>query len=473
VGARGLGVVGTLVLTRFVAPDAYGDVSGASALVLSANQLSTLGLGQYMIARPDSGRGAVFQAAVVYLLIGVVAIGAMVAFRHPLGPVFGAPQLAMYVPGLALAALFERIGFVPERLLARDMRFSVIGIERTVGEIAYTGASVGLAIAGWGGYAIVLGNIARSFTSMAIVLAAVPAREWLSPVRLEWRALREMLAFGAPLSVGASAAFASRRWDNLLVSRYFGPAVMGLYNLAYNLADIPATHVGEHFGDVLLPSFVQMEAAKRKPALVRAVGLLALVMFPLALGLGLVAPTLAAAFFNRRWVGLAPMLSILAGLSLVRPVGYVVSAYLQSFARTRVIMLLEVGKLVLLLALIATVGRHDPHVACWMVGATFGAHALFSLWLVGAGGEPGFGRILLRVAPALVACVPMAAVVYGVRFGVPLGSHPMLQLLVEVAAGAAAYVASAFVVAREPSVELMRLLRKMLPWRGTVAAKTD
>src|SRR6185503_11117155 len=104
----------------------------------------------------------------------------------------------------------------------------------------------------------------------------------------------------------------------------------GMYNLAYNLADVPAIQVGEQIGDVLLPSFARMDVARRPAALVRSMMLLSLVVFPLAVGLGAVAPTLVATIFDARWRPLAPMLVLLSALSVARPLGWAVASYLQA-----------------------------------------------------------------------------------------------------------------------------------------------
>src|SRR6202035_2399049 len=45
VGTRVVGLVGTLVLTRFIAPADYGEVSAAAVCVLSANQLLVFAFG--------------------------------------------------------------------------------------------------------------------------------------------------------------------------------------------------------------------------------------------------------------------------------------------------------------------------------------------------------------------------------------------------------------------------------------------
>src|SRR6185436_20902787 len=124
----------------------------------------------------------------------------------------------------------------------------------------------------------------------------------------------------------------------LLVSRLFGPPVMAEYNLAYNLADTPTAHVAEHIFDVLLPSFAKLDLEQRRRALARVAGLMALVIYPLALGLAAVASTVVAAVLDPRWAGVGPMLAILAALSLSRPVVWVVSTYLTAASRTTSLM---------------------------------------------------------------------------------------------------------------------------------------
>ena len=463
IGSRALGLVGTLVLTRFVAPDVYGEVSAASVITLIASQLSTWGVGQYVIAKPQSGRRVAFHATALHLGLGVIALAAAVALRRPLEPLVNAPGMSAFLPLLAVSVLIDRLGFMPERILVRDMRFRAVGVSRTVGELTYTAVSVGLAVAGLGGMAIVWGNVARSFVRAAMMLRAAEPREWIEPSRLDGATMRELLRFGLPLSVGAFAGFAARRVDNLLVSALFGPEVMGAYNLAYNLADIPAVQVGEQIGDVLLPSFAQMPPERRSNALLRSTTLLALIMFPLAIGLGAIAPTATAAFFDRRWAAVGPMLMFLSALSVTRPIGWTISSYLQARDRPRLVMWLEGFKVVALVVAILTLGRLGPLWTCGAVGVAFALHALASLWAVKfiEGDGVPFFSFLWRLIPPLIACAPMVAAIYGVRVARAHlhMNNPPLALCAETATGAVAYVLAALVIARSASRELLQLLK--------------
>ena len=455
--SRAIGLVGTLVVARFVAPAEYGEVTVAAVLVMTANQISSIGFGQYLVAKPDAPRSAAFHVTVLHVGLGVLAAVAVLGFGRFFGPILDAPGMTRFLPGLVLSGLIDRVAYVPERVLIRDLRFGAVSVARTVGDLAHTGVCVWLAAAGWGAAAIVMGNGSRSLLRAACFVFAVEARDWLEPSRLSTKTTRELLAFGIPLSLGGLLAFASRRWDNLLVSRFFGPGPTGMYNLAYNLADVPAIQVGEQIGDVLLPSFARLEPRRRPEALVRSMDLLSLSVFPLAIGLGAIAPTLVDAVFDVRWRPLAPMLVLLSALSVTRPIGWMVASYLQALHRPRLITWLEAFKVVILFVLVVTVGRINPLATCAAVGAAFAAHALAALWVVRRIDGVPIGRLLAGPLAAIAASVPMVAGVLAVRYlaGSVGLDQPIALLAAEVIVGAICYVAGAIVFARDSALDFV------------------
>ncbi|HEY7955649.1 MAG TPA: oligosaccharide flippase family protein [Polyangia bacterium] len=467
IGARAVGLVGTLLLVRYLLPADYGEVSAASVIVLTADQFSTVGVGMYLIVNPKSGREIAFHATAFHLTTGLLALSAVLLLRGSLGPLVDAPTLARYVPGLVLAVLLDRLVFIPERLVVREMRFGLLGLMRTSGELSYTFVSVGTAMMGWGGMAIVAGNIARAAVRLTFMLVAVDRRDWLTPCRIKLATIWMLVRYGIAVSLGAFATFASRRWDNLLVSRYFGPAILGAYNLAYNLADIPAVQVGEQITDVLLTAFSQLEHGKRSAVLVRACNTLALVMFPLAAGLGAVAPTITAAFFPQKWIEVGPMLLFLSALSAPRPIGAAIAAYLQSRNNPRAVMWIEMFNLALVCGGIASYGRIGYDWACIAVGVAFTARALVYMWAVKRTDRIPIGAFLNGMWRPLLACVPLVCGVLAVRHAfAQTGWHSMtLRLGAEVVTGGLMYLAGAWVIAPRASRELIDVLRDALSRR--------
>jgi PST family polysaccharide transporter len=468
IGGRALGLVGTLALTRFLAPDVYGEVSIAAVVIQTAQMASTCGLSQYLVSKPNSGNRAAFHATFYFFLLGAAAIGLVVLGRDRLGPLFDAPHMGQYIPGLAVAGLIERVATVQDRIQVRDMRFRLVGINRSLGEATYAGVTVALAAAGFGGTAVVLGTLARSSVRLIFLSATTDRRAWLEPCRITWARTKELFSFGLPMSMAAFAGFGARRWDNLVFSGLFGPGAAGIYNLAYNLADIPATQIGETIGDVLVPTFAKLRAEDRSRALVRAMTLLILIVAPLAVGLGAIAPTLVATFFDARWVMVAPMLMVLSGLSVLRPIGWIGSSYLQVLDRPRLIMVLEVAKTAGLLAAIATIGRLGELWACAAVGVAFGASALGYLVAIRRVDGTPMRQTTLPLLPPILACVPMALAVVGVRHLLLMaGIHPGgLMLVTETLSGGIVFVPSAFLIAPRAARDLLGLVKSSLGRRS-------
>ncbi len=51
IGGRAVGVLGTLVMTRFLHPDQIGEVSDASIIAMTGNRVSIWGFGQYAVVK--------------------------------------------------------------------------------------------------------------------------------------------------------------------------------------------------------------------------------------------------------------------------------------------------------------------------------------------------------------------------------------------------------------------------------------
>lgn len=459
---RFAGLLGTLLITRFVAPQDLGEVAAASVCVLTAMMLTQLRYGNYLIAKNANPEEA-FNANVVHIALGFVAVAVVIAFRDRLGHFFGSPNSGKYVPGFALAALIERVSYIPERTLIRDLKFRPLSIARSFGELTYT--AVSLAAAPFlGGMAIVVGNLARAVILTGLTIRAATWKEYGPRAPLRWSTIREMTTYCAPGAVSGLAELAAYKWDNLLVSRYFGPRQHGMYNLAYNLADTPTGAVGEQVSDVLFPSFAKLEPERREPALRRATGLMALVIFPLAVGLAAVSSTVVHVFFDARWVEVAPMLAILSVLSLARTMASPLVAFMQAQHRRRPLMILSVSKVAILIVGIMIFAPYGPLWTCVGVGATFIIDTFLCMLFVQVLDKIRMLPLLGAVLPVVIASAAMWAGVYGTQVGLhAVGIGPSwLSLILEILAGAVAYVAAAFVFARSLAMDLVTQVKNVI-----------
>jgi lipopolysaccharide exporter len=463
--SRAVGLVGTLVLVRFVAPESYGEASAAVVVVGTINQLSSAGVGIYAIATRDATPSDLYHATLIHLCLGVLAFFGLLFLAKPLSPFFGAPEMYRYVPALACAALADRLAFMPERVLIRRLGFRRVSLIRSVGELSYAVVSVTAAARGMGALAIVIGNVSRSCVKMVATLASVDRREWFEVRPVQGAVLRKIGRYGFLMSLGHLGYYATLKWDNLMVSRYFGAAVMGAYNLAYSLAEIPSTHVAEQITDVMEASYAHMAAEERRSALLRSFGIIALVTFPLTVGLGSVAPTLAGLFLDKRWSGTGAILMALATMFIVRPPYAAVTSYITVQRGPRPVIVLEWVTVAALLTGLFTVGRISPLWACAAVGVAFGLRAVLGMYVAAVSSRIPLSALARQLVLPLVGCAFMVGGVYAARAGLAaLGVRaPVPHLVLEILAGAVVYVAAVLLFAPAAARDLLRLGRRAAP----------
>src|ERR1043165_4670664 len=163
-GGRAVGVIGTLVITRFLAPEVIGEVSDAAIITMTANWITIWGFGQYTVVkgRGEVRREVIWHATFFYLLLGVISLGAVAAFGGFFAPVFNAENAAKFIPGMALAVFIRRLRAMPERILTQQMNFRPSGLALALGEMAFTATALPLAAMGWGGWSMVIANIVKS-----------------------------------------------------------------------------------------------------------------------------------------------------------------------------------------------------------------------------------------------------------------------------------------------------------------------
>jgi lipopolysaccharide exporter len=456
-GGRVIGLAGTLIITRFLAPAEVGEVGAAFVLVFSAHLVTNAAFGDYVSAHQDVSGQTLFPITVLSLASAAVASALALVLAPFLAGPLGAPGLTAHVPGLALSYALTKAVEVPERLLMRSLRYRRIGLATTGGETFYVVTSLVLAMAGWGGKALVLGNLARALFRVAVIASAVELPMWLSPSRIPAGRILAVLRFGFPLQLAVMCAQAAVKWDNLLISALFGPAATGLYGLAFNLAALPSDNVGTAASDVLFSSLPRLPRERRPAAMVRALGLLALIIFPLGVGLAFVAPTLVAALFPPKWQPLAPIITVLAAFSVVHPIADPLMVYLKTQGRTRVVLLAQAVRLFLVLGAIKllSVGGLVAASCGQAAGGVF--YLLFLLWFLAHTEGLAAGAVLASAGRVLAACGAMGVAVLLARAALAAtGAHgAVVALAVEMAAGVLVYVLAAFVVARAQARDLL------------------
>jgi len=221
-------------------------------------------------------------------------------------------HLTPVVRGLAFVFPITGLATVPESLLQRDLRFRLLANRDVVAySVGYGVIGVGLALLGWGVWALVLAQVSQVLVRTIILLRLSPT---LVPARPTWRSFVELMDYGVGQSLSRVGVILANQVDNLVVGRWLGAVRLGEYSRAYQLMSVPTGLLGDVLDKVLFPTMARVQDDPRRlgAAVLPGTGLLALVTLPVGVVAAIVAPGLVAVAFGSRWAGLVAPFQVLA-----------------------------------------------------------------------------------------------------------------------------------------------------------------
>ncbi|MBN2310212.1 MAG: oligosaccharide flippase family protein, partial [Candidatus Hydrogenedentes bacterium] len=256
----------------------------------------------------------------------------------------------------------------------------------------------------------------------------------------DWARARELWRFGRWVLVSAILGLLLGQGDDLFVGKMLGATALGLYQMAYRIASIPATEFAQRLAIVLFPAYsaLQHDRPRLRNAYLKALRLSALVCFPVTGGLVVLAGDFTALLLGENWLAAVP---VIRALALVGLLNSLVNArpLLLAMGRPEVNTRLQVLRLALIAVLIYPLTAGLGMVG---TGAALCASALITetlalltvLRLLGLPRRRAAGPLLLPMSSAAV----MMGVVYALAsWGVPGSRLAGFGLLI--LAGAAVY----------------------------------
>jgi O-antigen/teichoic acid export membrane protein len=326
-------IAAQLLLARLLTPRDFGLVAAILVFSNFALVLAEQGFGAALIQRrevEERHRSSIFW---VNVGLGAALTALFLAGAPLIARFYGEPALVPLVRGLSPLFLLHSLGVLHTTLLSRALDFKRVARAEVTGAWAGAAAAVALAAAGAGPWAVVAQSLAGAAAGAAALWSL---SSWRPRFLFDGAAVRELAAFSTNHFIGNVANYWVRNVDNVLIGRVLGAAPLGVYSRAYAVMLFPLTRVTRVLARVMLPSFslLQGEPARVKGLFLRMTRVIALVTFPMMLGVAACAPDFVAAVFGPRWGGMVPVLRVLALVGMVQSVTSVMSNLYLSQNRT-------------------------------------------------------------------------------------------------------------------------------------------
>lgn len=238
-----------MILSRILTPNQYGQVTAVQIFIVFFQLMSSSGIGIAIVQRRGIDKKdieSIFSYSIILSIILAAIfplVGVVVDYFYGGHIYFGIAQ------AFSIAVLFYGLVVVPNAVLTKDLKFSIINLIQIVTITA--GAIVGVvtALNDFGPYSIVLMTIMSSFLDFLLKMYFSK----IKPGSLNFGSLRKILDFTYNILISDTLKYFSQNLDNILVGKYFGDAALGNYGKAYQLLKYPNYLISGVFVSVLGP----------------------------------------------------------------------------------------------------------------------------------------------------------------------------------------------------------------------------
>ena len=329
---RGLGLVSTLVLARILVPADFGLIAMATTFAAAVDALSELGLADALVRRREADRRLWDTAFTMQAIRGVVTGAVVAAGAYPASLLFGEPRLVpvlLVVAALAVAGGFDNIGIVEfRRSLRFDMEFRLLLVPR-VAQFAVTVAAALLFQSYW---ALLLGIAVARLGRLAMTYVVHPYRP-----RLALSGWRELVGFSFWTWALSIAYLALERGDAFILGPALGPAALGVYLIAAEIAVMPITEIMAPATRALFPGFAAAHhrGTDTFAAVPSVAATLLLLIVPLSIGVSATSGHVVTGLLGPSWDAARPLIAVFAWLCVMSAVNGVCSTVLMAHGRVR------------------------------------------------------------------------------------------------------------------------------------------
>ncbi len=429
----------TVLVVRLLTPAQYG-IFGMAAVVVGILQLACeFGVGAAIVQGPNLTREQAGRLSGFAVSLGVACWLVAAAIAGPVAEFFGEPALRAVVPVMGLTFFFGSFRTVPAAMLSRELRFRRLAAVETGEALCLTLTTVGLALAGYGYWSLVIGSLVSKVAGSTLAALASPQP---IAIPLPFGPILRTVHFGAYVALSTLAWYAYSNADRAVVGRMLGEAALGAYAIGTTLASMPVDKISQLYQRVseAVIARVQHDPVAVARYLLRITEGVAMVSFPLSIGMALVADQFVHVVLGPHWEPAILPLRLLAVAAALRSLDPLLAQLLIATGHAS-----DNARSMTIAAIVMPVG--------FLLGAHWGLAGVAAVWLIGHPAVVMTRQVwcALRIADArlsdyLAALWPsassaalMALAVLGTRALLDPATPPPIALAIAVSTGALAY----------------------------------
>jgi O-antigen/teichoic acid export membrane protein len=322
--------VGSLmVLARLLDPKEFGLVGMVTAFTGVLNLFRDFGLSTATVQRATVTDEQISTLFWINIAAGLLLTLLLSGFAPMIAGFYHESRLLWVTVVLATGFLFNAAGVQHSALLQRQMRFTALAVIQIVSLVVSTSLGIGLAVAGYGYWALVAMSI---MLPLVATICFWVATAWIPGAPRRNVGVRPLMRFGSTVTFNSLIIYFAYNLDKVLLGRYWGSAVLGLYGRSFQIISIPTDNLNSAVGEVAFAALsrVQDDPSRLKSYFLKGYSLVVALTVPITIIIALFSHDLTLVILGAKWGEAAAILQLLAPtvlmFALMNPIGWLLAS---------------------------------------------------------------------------------------------------------------------------------------------------
>jgi O-antigen/teichoic acid export membrane protein len=318
-----------LVIARLVTPEEFGVVGMVTAFTGFLALFRDVGLSLATIQRATITEEQTSTLFWINCAAGGLLALLCAAIAPALALFYNEPRLLWVTVALAAGFIFYGASAQHRALLQRKMCFGVLTMVDIAALVFSIAASVAAAMAGMGYWALVIMAVGQAMASAVGVWIAVG---WMPGMPRRHTGVRSMMRFGGVITFNSLIVYLAYNMEKILLGFVWGPVVLGVYNRAYQLINLPSDSLTTVISSVMFPALsrVQNDPVRLRSHFIKGYGMFLAMLFPVTVACGLFADDIVRVLLGPQWTEAVPLFRLLTptmlAFAMINPLAWLMQA---------------------------------------------------------------------------------------------------------------------------------------------------
>ncbi|WP_281242227.1 lipopolysaccharide biosynthesis protein [Alkalibacterium subtropicum] len=457
-GTQGIQFIIQIVLARLLLPEQFGTIAIVMVFIHVAQVFVQSGFGTALIQKKNVDEEDFSSIFYLSLMIAAVLYSLIFLISPAIASFYSMPVLIPVLRILSLILFTGAFNSIQYSFVSRNLQFKKL-FKSSLGAMFISGVlGVAAAYNGLGIWALVIQQLTNQISISVIMWFTI---EWRPKLVFSLAKVKDLFTFGWKLLASSLLNVFYLEIRTLFIGRLYSSSALGFYNRGEQFPKLIVNNINGSIDAVMLPtlSALQDDRKRAKEMMRRSIVTSSFLIFPMMIGLAVVAEPLVILILTDKWIPAVPFLQMFSISYALMPIHTANLQAINAMGRSDIFLKLEVIKKLIGLTILA-------------VSLPFGVYAIAMVQVLSGiistfiNAYPNkqilnysYKEQLTDIMPSFYISMIMGSIVYSMNY---LNIAEWQILVIQVFAGTVIYIGLAKIFKNESYGYLLETVRQLI-----------